>query len=228
MWEGSLRSPRFAIRTSLPADPLASLIDMPRNLSARPRRTPRLELRPFRRRDVDALIEGVKDSLTDLERWLPWVHRRYGRADALRFIRDSSAAWVEGRAHDFAIRFKERPDHHVGNISIWPTSQRERSGEMGYWIRTSETGAGIASEAGARVLQLGFEELGLHRVTLRIAVGNLRSERVAEKLGFVHEGLLRKEVLVKGEWLDHTLWAILDEEYGVLKEEWVAQEWLEG
>ena len=201
---------------------------MPRNLSARPRRTPRLELRPFRRRDVDALIAGVHDSFEDLERWLPWVHRRYGRSDALRFVRDSSAAWVEGRAHDFTVRYHDEPDHHVGNISIWPTSQRERSGEMGYWIRSTETGKGIASEAGARVLQLGFEELGMHRVTLRIAVGNVQSERVAEKLGFVHEGLLRKEVLVKGEWLDHTLWAMLDEEYRVLTDEWRAKGWLVG
>jgi len=198
-----------------------------RNLSARPRRTPRLELRPFRRRDVDALIAGVRDSYAELERWLPWVHRRYGRADGLRFIRDSAAAWVEGRAHDFAIRYRDRPDLHVGNISVWPTSQRERSGEMGYWIRTTESGRGVATEAGARILQLAFEELGMHRVTLRIAVGNVASERVAEKLGFVHEGLLRKEVLVKGEWLDHTLWAMLDEEYRVLTDEWVARNWLE-
>lgn len=199
---------------------------MRRNLSARSRHTTRLELRPFRRRDVDPLVEGVLDSLPELERWLPWVHRRYGRADGLRFIRDSSAAWIEGRAHDFAIRYLDQPDHHVGNISVWPTSERERSGEMGYWIRTTEGGKGIATEAGARVLQVGFEELGLHRITLRIAVGNTRSERVAEKLGFVHEGLLRKEVLVKGEWLDHTLWAMLEDEYRVERDRWVDVGWL--
>lgn len=200
---------------------------MRRNLSARSRSTARLELRPFRRRDVDALVAGVHDSLPELERWLPWVHRRYGRSDGLRFIRDSSAAWIEGRAHDFAIRYRDEPDHHVGNISIWPTSERERAGEMGYWIRTGEVGKGVASEAGARVLQVGFEELGLHRVTLRIAVGNRPSERVAEKLGFVHEGLLRQEVLVKGEWLDHTLWAMLEDEYRTLHPQWVERGWLD-
>lgn len=200
---------------------------MRRNLPSRPRTTPRLILRPFRRRDADALIEAVRDSLEQLERWLPWAHRRYGRSDAMRFIRDSSAAWVEGRAHDFAIRFEGAPSIHVGNISIWPTSERERAGEMGYWIRTGEEGKGIATEAGARVLQVGFEELGLHRITLRIAVGNVQSERVADKLGFVHEGLLRKEVLVNDEWLDHTLWAMLEEEYRAERERWVEHGWLE-
>ena len=80
-------------------------------------------------------------------------------------------------------------------------------------MHSDHTGQKIATEAAARVLQVGFEEVGMHRITLRIAVGNRSSERVAEKLGFVKEGLLRKEVLVRGIWLDHTLWGMLDEEF---------------
>ena len=198
---------------------------MSRNLPSRPRLTPRLELRPFRRRDADALIAAVAESMDDLEKWLPWVHRRYGRADAMRFIRDSAAAWVEGRAYDFAIRFQDAPQRHLGNISVWPTSRRERSGEVGYWIHSMETGNGLATEATAAILSAAFEELALHRVILRIAVGNVASERVAEKLGFVHEGLLRKEVNVGGEWLDHTLWALLEDEYRVEKPRWVDEGW---
>jgi len=199
---------------------------MSRSLSARTRHTARVELRPFRRRDVDPLIDAVSESLSELERWLPWVHRRYGRADALRFIRDSSAAWIEAKAYDFAIRNPAVPDYHLGNISIWPLSRRERSGEVGYWVRTSEAGAGIATEATARILAIGFEEMALHRVILRIAVGNAPSERVAEKLGFVNEGLLRQEVLVAGEWLDHTLWALLEEEYRLERPKWLENGWL--
>ena len=201
---------------------------MSRSISARSRRTPRLELRPFRRRDVEPLIGAVSDSTEELERWLPWVHRGYGRADALRFIRDSSAAWVDGRAYDFAIRRPDDLGDHIGNISVWPVSIRERSGEVGYWIRTSETGTGVATEAAAAVLAVAFEEMALHRVTLRIAVGNGASERVAEKLGFVNEGLLRKEVLVAGEWLDHTLWAMLEEEYRAERDKWVERGWAAG
>ena len=199
---------------------------MSRSISSRPRATPRLELRPFRRRDVEALIAAVSASFEELERWLPWVHSRYGRADALRFIRDSAAAWVEGRAYDFAIRRPEVPELHVGNISIWPTSRRERAGEVGYWISSADTGDGIATEAATAILAVGFEEMALHRVTLRIAVGNVASELIAEKLVFVHEGLLRKEVMVAGEWLDHTLWAMLEDEYRVERERWAEEGWV--
>jgi len=49
---------------------------------------------------------------------------------------------------------------------------------------------------------------------------------VAEKLGFVQEGLLRKEVLVAGTWLDHTLWAMLEEEFRRLRPGYVEKGWL--
>lgn len=174
------------------------------------------------------MLTAIGDSIPELEVWLPWAHAGYGRAEAMRFLRDSGAAWAEGRAFDFAIRSRLEPDRHLGNISVWPTSQRERSGEIGYWIRSDATGAGVATEAAARVTDVAFAELGMHRVTLRIAVGNRASERVAEKLGYVHEGLLREEVLVRGTWLDHTLWAMLEDDYRRERSSYLAAGWLEG
>lgn len=200
---------------------------MPGSIPSSARRSPRLVLRPFRRRDVDSLVDAVRDSATELQRWLPWAHDRYGRSDAVRFVRDSAAAWTEGRAYDFALRGHEDADRHLGNVSVWHTSRRERSGEIGYWIRSTETGRGIATEGAARVIQVAFEELRLHRVVLRIAVGNRPSERVAEKLGFVQEGVLRREVLVNGEWLDHSLWGLLEDEYRLNRSRYAAAGWLE-
>ena len=199
---------------------------MPRPLSTRDRTTARLILHPFRRRDAEPLIAAVHESLDELSRWLPWAHDGYGRSDAIRFIRDSSAAWTEGRAFDFAVKPAGKGRIHLGNVSVWHTSRRERAGEIGYWVRTGMTREGIGTEATARVMQLAFEELGLHRVTLRIATGNTASERIAEKLGFVKEGLLRKEVLVAGEWLDHSLWGILEDEFASNRSRFAAEGWL--
>jgi len=200
---------------------------MARSIPTDPRHTPRLELRPFRRRDLDAVAEAIESSMDDLELWLPWANRSYGRSETNRFLRESVSAWSDGRAFDFAIRALDEPEFHLGNISVWPTSKRERAGEIGYWIHSSATGKGVATEAAARVAQVGFEELELHRITLRIAVGNRPSERVAEKLGFTKEGLLRKEVLVRGRWMDHTLWAMLEDEYRVARDRWRKEKWLE-
>lgn len=182
-------------------------------LSPAQRTTSRLVLRPFRRRDADALAEAIAVSLPDLVLWLPWAHRNYDRADAVGYIRESMIAWREGRAFDFSIRRPDDPRRHLGNISVWPTTRGGTVGEIGYWVRSDETGAGICTQAAIRVLETAFLELQFHKVVLRIAVGNLASERVAEKLGATQEGILRDELRIAGEWTDHTLWGILEDEY---------------
>ncbi|MFP3913993.1 MAG: GNAT family N-acetyltransferase [Actinomycetota bacterium] len=175
--------------------------------------TDRLILRRFHRRDIGALEEAVRSSLADLNEWLPWAHMDYTRDDAVAFVRDSVQAWREEKAFDYSIRFQEEPDRHLGNISIWQTSRTGRIGEIGYWIRTDLTGRGYATEATRALMRVGFENLGLHKITLRIAVGNRGSERVAEKLGFTREGLLREELLIRGNWMDHTLYSMLEGEF---------------
>lgn len=175
--------------------------------------TERLLLRRFGRRDVSSLEEGVRASLSDLHEWLPWAHMDYARSDAVAFVKDSMHAWKDDKAYDYAIRTLDEPDRHIGNISIWQTSRSGKIGEIGYWIRSDALGHGYATEATLAIMGVGFQSLGLHKITLRIAVGNRASERVAEKLHFTREGVLREELLIRGNWIDHTLYSMLDREY---------------
>ncbi len=190
---------------------------MAQHLHSRPRHTPRFIIRPFRRRDVGPMHDAVRASLPELEEWLPWAIG-YDRSVAHRFVRDSASAWNDARAYDFAIRLHEEPDFHVGNISVWPTSPANRVGEIGYWIRSDLTGEGIGTEVTARTVQVGFEELNYHKIILRIAVGNERSDRIAKRLGFTFEGTLRDEVKVGTTWIDHTSWSLLEEEWPGVRE----------
>lgn len=173
----------------------------------------RLILRRFNRRDADSIAESVMSSLPELGRWLPWAHVSYNREDAASFIRESSQAWREGRAFDFAIRSKKIPDRHIGNVSIWPVSRLGRTGEIGYWVRSDSTSSGIGTEATAKVMELGFSQLGFHKINLRIAVGNHASEKIATKLGFTKEGILREELQIRGRWVDHHLYSMLETEF---------------
>ncbi len=190
---------------------------MAQHLNSRPRQTPRFIIRPFRRRDVGPMHDAVQASLPELEEWLPWAVG-YDRSVAHRFIRDSASAWNDARAYDFAIRLHEEPDFHVGNISVWPTSPANRVGEIGYWIRSDLTGEGIGTEVTARTIQVGFEELNYHKIVLRIAAGNERSDRIAKRLGFTLEGTLRDEVKVGTTWINHTSWSLLEEEWPDVRE----------
>ena len=161
--------------------------------------------------------DAVQASLPELEEWLPWAIG-YDRSVAHRFIRDSASAWNDARAYDFAVRLHEEPDFHVGNISIWPTSPANRIGEIGYWVRSDLTGERIGTEVTARTVQVGFEELNFHKIVLRIAVGNERSDRIATRLGFTLEGTLRDEVKVGTKWIDHTSWSLIEDEWPEVKE----------
>ena len=183
------------------------------DLSTDPRFSGRFMLRPFKRRDADDMTEAVQASQMELNEWLPWAHLGYSKSDAVNYIRDSIKSWREERAYDLAIRRPDDPDRHLGNISVWFVSRSFKTGEIGYWVRADETARGVATEVAARTLQIAFEELKMHRVILRIAVGNRASERVAEKLGFFREGILREEIKVRGEWLDHSVWGLLEHEY---------------
>ena len=182
-------------------------------LSPADRYTERFVLRPFRRRDIDPLFRAVTASKPELAEFLPWATAPYTRARAAAFVKESIQSWREARAYDFAVRRPQDPGRHVGNLSVWHLSRPSRSGEIGYWIRTDETGLGIATEVARTALGIGFRELGMHKVVLRIALGNLPSERVADKLGFVREGILREEIKVGNRWLDHSIWGLLEHEF---------------
>lgn len=195
-------------------------------LGHEPRYTPRLILRPFRRKDTAPVHEAVRASLPELAEFLPWAVD-YQRSVTSQFIKDSIGAWASGRAFDFAIRPKEDDSTHLGNVSVWFTSRANRVGETGYWIRSDMTSKGLGTEATARALQVAFQELQMHRVTTRIAVGNVASERIVQKLGFLKEGTLRDEVKVGGKWLDHTVWGILESEWRFERRRYAAEAWVQ-
>lgn len=176
-------------------------------------KTDRLILQRFTRRDASTLDEAIRESLADLNQWLPWARLDYTTSDTTSFIRESIQAWKEERAWDYSIRTVEDPKRHMGNISFWTVSKLGKIAEIGYWVRSRDTGRGICTEAVQLLLEEAFNSLGYHKVVLRIAVGNDASDRVAEKLGFTREGVLREELLIRGNWVDHSLWSLLDREY---------------
>ncbi|HEX9866629.1 MAG TPA: GNAT family protein [Acidimicrobiia bacterium] len=179
--------------------------------------TDRLILQKFSKRDHNTYDEATRASLPELNQWLPWARMDYEHGDSTSFIRESILAWKEDRAWDYSIRFKDDPERHVGSISFWTVSKLGKIAEFGYWVRSDEQSRGICTEAVDRLLDETFNSLGYHKVTLRIAVGNTASDRVAEKLGFTREGVLREELLIRGNWVDHSLWSLLDREFRALR-----------
>ncbi|MFS8084914.1 MAG: GNAT family N-acetyltransferase, partial [Acidobacteriota bacterium] len=82
----------------------------------------------------------------------------------------------------------------------------------GYWVRTSAAGRGIATGAARLMARFSFEQVGLHRVEIVAAVPNIASQRVAEKVGAVREGVLRNRLLIGKESQDAVLFSLIPED----------------
>ena len=63
------------------------------------------------------------------------------------------------------------------------------------------------------MVDFGFRELRLQRISSRCIADNLASARVLERLGFKREGRLRRNEFFKGRWWDTLLYALLAEEW---------------
>ena len=98
---------------------------------------------------------------------------------------------------------------------IW-RSEEHRIGEVGYLFNPAHAGRGYATEASRALLQVGFEELGLHRIIGRLDVRNAASARVLERLGMRREAHFVQNEWLKGEWTDELVYAMLDREWRAL------------
>jgi ribosomal-protein-alanine N-acetyltransferase len=86
------------------------------------------------------------------------------------------------------------------------------SADLGYWVRQSANGRGLATAAVREVLEVAFRGLGLHRVQAGTLPHNARSQQVLAKNGFVRYGLAPRYLCIAGRWQDHVLYQRLSDD----------------
>ena len=101
----------------------------------------------------------------------------------------------------------------IGDVVLMWHSEQHRQGELGYIFDPEFHGKGLAREAAAKALELGFDELKLHRIIAQCDPRNEPSWRLMERLGMRREAHYRHNEIFKGEWGDLFVYALLEEEY---------------
>jgi RimJ/RimL family protein N-acetyltransferase len=144
-------------------------------------------LRPWRDSDIAALVDACRDR--EIVRWTR-VPDHYTEADARAYLLQRYDAIHAGTTAPFAI-FHANEQTLAGSIALMRIDWEQRRGEVGYWLARPARGHGHATRAVRLVCGWAFRALGLERVELHAAVGNLPSQRVAERAGFTREGVLR-------------------------------------
>jgi RimJ/RimL family protein N-acetyltransferase len=140
-----------------------------------------LVLRPWREHDVPALVAGCNDP--EIAHWIPTIPHPYTHADALAFLRGEATPAHEALAMVVDGRV-------VGGIGIGLNTHEYR-GRIGYWVAAGARGQGVCTRALRLLSAWALDELGLQRVDLITDPENLASQRVAEKVGFRREGVMR-------------------------------------
>lgn len=170
-----------------------------------------LLIRPFRATDIDAVYEAARESITEISPWMPWCHPEYSKEETKAFIMSRDEAWRNEEELTFGV-FDLATGAFFGCVALNQINRMQQMANLGYWVRTSCAGRGVASTAARRVARFGFEELGLQRIEIVAAVGNMVSQRAAEKTGARREGVLRKRLLVHDQPQDAVMYSLVAED----------------
>lgn len=172
--------------------------------------TERLQLRPIAAEDAQAIWPYVSDP--QISRYMSWTpHKHIGEtesfiADVIRRMGEhSTITWVVIERTSGAI---------CGVVSLIAIMRTHRAlrydkAELAYWIGTPYQGKGYATEACAAVLDYGFSQLRLNKVTVAHDAANDASRALIRRLGFREIGIEHRHFLKDGRWIDHVIYELL-------------------
>jgi RimJ/RimL family protein N-acetyltransferase len=169
-------------------------------------------LRPFQFDDASALFEAVGESLPDLKPWMAWAHDGYSQTDATTYITMARAQWGEASMFSFAVTEKAS-GAFLGACSLSHIHPVYFYCNLGYWVRSSQRGRGIAGRAARLAARFAFKELRLARVEVVVAVGNGTSLKVAKKIGAHREGVLRNRIIVRKDIYDAVMFSFIPKDF---------------
>jgi [ribosomal protein S5]-alanine N-acetyltransferase len=168
--------------------------------------TPRLHVRPIEVADAPDLDVILADRLT--QRWLP-LPDHPEPLDGLSWCTELAGRQRDvGDGDHYGVTRRE-DGRLVGVVWTGRTDWAAHTTEVSYVVAPSARGYGVAAEAVDAVAIALLLEHGFQRIELRIAPGNTASRRVAEKAGFVYEGLQRNAGYVHGGRVDLEMWSLV-------------------
>jgi len=174
--------------------------------------SPAIELTPLLAAaspDAAEFLQAVIESKASLMRWMSWCHADYGAADVERWFADADQMWTRRSGFPMLIRSK-RDGALLGVAGLHDVMlYGKREAELGYWVRSSARGNGVASTAVRALAAFAFGELTLVRVSLRIRLDNTPSRRAAERAGASFEGVARHGIVHHEARFDAALYSLL-------------------
>lgn len=166
-----------------------------------------IKIRRYQESDAPELYAAVRESLDELSRFMPWAGPQYAPSDAAAWIATTRNGHADGSMYDFAI--VNGDGGYLGGCGLNQISRFNGVANLGYWVRASAMGRGVAVRAVKALAEWAFRNTDLNRLEILAAVENVRSQRVAEKAGAEREGVLKKRLMLHGRAVDAVLYSIV-------------------
>lgn len=136
--------------------------------------------------------EAIRESIDELRAWLPWARNIPTIEESEVNIRRARLQFLD-RSDLRLLLFLKETGQLVGSSGLHRIDWESRKFEIGYWLGTPFGNKGYMTEAVAAITNYAVQELQANRIEIRCDGRNLRSARVAERLGFTLEGILRQD-----------------------------------
>jgi ribosomal-protein-serine acetyltransferase len=169
-------------------------------------------IRPHEADDANRLWEAARESVAEVFPWLAWCHAQYSLTEAIEWVNSRAALAKEGAEYNFAIVGTD--GRFLGGCGLNQINRIHKLANLGYWVRSSAAGRGVAREAVRQLAEFAFQNTDLVRLEIVCPTGNHRSQHVAEGAGAVREGTLRHRLLVHGIPVDAVMYSLVREAWG--------------
>ena len=155
--------------------------------------TERMVIRCWEPSDAPRFKDAIDSSLEELRPWMPWARSEpQALSEKVALLRKFRGQFDLGT--DFVMGMFERDESDV----VGGTGLHKRRGahalEIGYWVRTSHVGRGLATESTASLTRVAFELCDIDRVEIRVDPANEQSIAIPRRLEFAEEGILRRRL----------------------------------
>ena len=138
------------------------------------------QIRPYENSDAENIFVAAKESVADMNEWMPWCHPDYSLRESTDWLTDQVEKRASGDAFEFAI--VSVGGAYLGGCGLNRIDNVYKTANVGYWVRSSAAGRGVAPEAACQLIAWAFANTQLNRLEILCAAGNVRSQRVAEKI----------------------------------------------
>ncbi len=156
------------------------------------------------------LFAIVDDNRDYLRQWMPWLDSTRSVETVAAFCERTRQQFAVGNGFVAGIWWRDEICGVVGHNRVdW----ENRAAYLGYWLSAKFQGRGIMTRSCRALVSHTFSEMGVNRMEIRCATGNLKSCAVPKRLGFRCEGVIRDAEWLYDHFVDHTI-------YGMLAGEW--------